>query len=80
MEVRGIGIIDVAKVSDWQYPSRKASRPCCYLEGLAGGDEVDRIGLDRDFTENLALKVPARNIPVRDRPGTCAFDRGRGDG
>jgi len=50
---------------DWQYSSRKALGPRCTLKDWQEVDEVDRIGLDREFYEILALKVPHVTIPVR---------------
>src|SRR6266446_4121924 len=66
MEVRGIGIIDVAKVVGIG-SIRIEKRPDIVVTLKEWGDveEVDRIGLDREFYEILGLKVPHVTIPVR---------------
>src|SRR6188472_280946 len=66
MEVRGIGIIDVAKVFGIG-SIRVEKRPHLVVTLKEWGDveEVDRIGLDREFYEILGLKVPHVTIPVR---------------
>src|SRR6266567_2886315 len=55
MEVRGIGIIRVEKRLDL----------VATLKDWQEVEEVDRIGLDREFYEILGLKVPHVTIPVR---------------
>ena len=59
MEVRGIGIIDVAKV--FGIGSIRVEKRLDLVATL----EVDRIGLDREFYGILGLKVPHVTIPVR---------------
>ncbi len=66
MEVRGIGIIDVAKVFGiGSIRVEKRLDLVVTLKEWQEVDEVDRIGLDREFYEILALKVPHVTIPVR---------------
>src|SRR6058998_2346004 len=66
MEVRGIGIIDVAKVFGiGSIRIEKRLDLVVTLKDWQEVDEVDRIGLDREFYEILALKVPHVTIPVR---------------
>src|SRR5258705_2948080 len=66
MEVRGIGIIDVAKVFGIG-SIRVEKRLDLVVTLMEWGDveEVDRIGLDREFYEILGLKAPHVTIPVR---------------
>src|SRR6266508_3840238 len=66
MEVRGIGIIDVAKVFGiGSIRVEKRLDLVVTLKDWQEVDEVDRIGLDREFYEILSLKVPHVTIPVR---------------
>src|SRR5689334_11301928 len=66
MEVRGIGIIDVAKVFGiGSIRVEKRLDLVVTLKEWADMAEVDRIGLDREFYEILGLKVPHVTIPVR---------------
>ena len=66
MEVRGIGIIDVAKVFGiGSIRVEKRLDLVVTLKDWQDVDEVDRIGLDREFYEILGLKVPHVTIPVR---------------
>jgi HPr kinase/phosphorylase len=66
MEVRGIGIIDVAKVFGiGSIRIEKRLDLVVTLKEWQEVDEVDRIGLDREFYEILGLKVPHVTIPVR---------------
>src|SRR5881398_3597048 len=66
MEVRGIGIINVAAV--FGIGSIRIEKRLDLVVTLKDWQEVeavDRIGLDREFYEILALKVPHVTIPVR---------------
>ena len=66
MEVRGIGIIDVAKVFGvGSIRVEKRLDLVVTLKEWEDVEEVDRIGLDREFYEILGLKVPHVTIPVR---------------
>src|SRR5438128_8515235 len=66
MEVRGIGIIDVAKVFGiGSIRVEKRLDLVVTLKDWQDVDEVDRVGLDRKFYEILGLKVPHVTIPVR---------------
>jgi HPr kinase/phosphorylase len=66
MEVRGIGIINVASV--FGIGSIRAEKRLDLVATLKDWKEmeaVDRIGLDREFYEILGLQVPHVTIPVR---------------
>src|SRR5213594_2164086 len=66
MEVRGIGIIDVAKVFGiGSIRVEKRLDLVVTLKDWHEVEEVDRIGLDREFYEILGLQVPHVTIPVR---------------
>src|SRR5205809_6923444 len=66
MEVRGIGIINVASVFGiGSIRVEKRLDLIATLKDWQEVDEVDRIGLDREFYEILGLKVPHVTIPVR---------------
>jgi len=66
MEVRGIGIIDVAKVFGiGSIRIEKRLDLVVTLKEWQDVEEVDRIGLDREFYEILGLPVPHVTIPVR---------------
>src|SRR5216110_2554030 len=66
MEVRGIGIINVAKVFGiGSIRIEKRLDLVVTLKDWQDVDEVDRIGLDREFYEILGLQVPHVTIPVR---------------
>jgi len=66
MEVRGIGIIDVAKVFGiGSIRIEKRLDLVVTLKDWHDVEEVDRIGLDREFYEILGLPVPHVTIPVR---------------
>ena len=66
MEVRGIGIIDGAKVFGvGSIRVEKRLDLVVTLKEWEDVEEVDRIGLDREFYEILGLKVPHVTIPVR---------------
>ena len=66
MEVRGIGIINVASV--FGIGSIRVEKRLDLVATLKDWKEmeaVDRIGLDREFYEILGLQVPHVTIPVR---------------
>jgi HPr kinase/phosphorylase len=66
MEVRGIGIINVASV--FGIGSIRIEKRLDLVVTLKDWEEmeaVDRIGLDREFYEVLGLQVPHVTIPVR---------------
>jgi HPr kinase/phosphorylase len=66
MEVRGIGIINVASV--FGIGSIRVEKRLDLVATLKDWQEmeaVDRIGLDREFYEILGLQVPHVTIPVR---------------
>jgi HPr kinase/phosphorylase len=66
IEVRGIGIINVASIfgaSSIRY--KKSINLVVTLKEWAKLENVDRIGLDQDHYEILQIKVPHVTIPVR---------------
>jgi len=66
MEVRGIGIINVAAVFGiGSIRVEKRLDLVVTLQDWQELEEVDRIGLDQEFYEILKLKVPLVTIPVR---------------
>jgi HPr kinase/phosphorylase len=66
MEVRGIGIINVASVFGiGSIRIEKRLDMVVTLQDWQKLEEVDRIGLDQQFYEILKLKVPHVTIPVR---------------
>src|SRR5881275_863878 len=66
IEVRGIGIINVASVFGiGSIRIEKRLDLVATLKDWQEVEEVDRIGLDREFYEILGLKVPHVTIPVR---------------
>ena len=66
MEVRGIGIINVAAVFGvGAIREEKRLDLVVTLKDWQELEEVDRIGLDQDFYEVLKLHVPHVTIPVR---------------
>ena len=66
MEVRGIGIINVASVFGiGAIRIEKRLDMVVTLKDWSDTEEVDRTGLDREFYEILNIKVPHVTIPVR---------------
>ena len=66
MEVRGIGIINVASIFGiGSIRVEKRLDMVVTLKDWQELEEVDRIGLDREFYEILKLQVPHITIPVR---------------
>ena len=66
MEVRGIGIINVASIFGvGSIRIEKRLDLVVTLKDWQEIEEVDRIGLDREFYEILKLQVPHITIPVR---------------
>jgi HPr kinase/phosphorylase len=66
MEVRGIGIINVASVFGiGSIRVEKRLDLVVTLKDWQEVEQVDRIGLDREFYEILGLRVPHVTIPVR---------------
>src|SRR5436309_973230 len=66
MEVRGIGIINVASIFGiGSIRVEKRLDLVVTLQDWEELEEVDRIGLDQEFYEILKLKVPHVTIPVR---------------
>src|SRR5216117_31014 len=66
MEVRGIGIINVASVFGiGAIRVEKRLDLAVTLKDWSDTEEVDRTGLDREFYEILDIKVPHVTIPVR---------------
>lgn len=66
MEVRGIGIINVASIFGiGSIRIEKRLDMVVTLKDWQELEEVDRIGLDQEFYEILKLKVPHVTIPIR---------------
>jgi len=66
MEVRGIGIIDVAKIFGiGSIRIEKRLDLVVTLKEWQDVEFVDRIGLDREFYEILGLQIPHVTIPVK---------------
>jgi len=66
MEVRGIGIINVASIFGiGSIRIEKRLDMVATLQDWQELEEVDRIGIDQEFYEILKLKVPHVTIPVR---------------
>ena len=66
IEVRGIGIINVASVFGiGSIRIEKRLDLVVTLKDWQDVEAVDRIGLDREFYEILGLQVPHVTIPVR---------------
>ena len=66
MEVRGIGIINVASIFGiGSIRIEKRLDLVVTLKDWQELEEVDRIGLDREFYEILKLQVPHVTIPIR---------------
>jgi HPr kinase/phosphorylase len=66
MEVRGIGIINVASIFGiGSIRTEKRLDMVVTLKEWQEVEEVDRIGLDRECYEILKLKVPHVTIPIR---------------
>jgi len=66
MEVRGIGIINVASIFGiGSIRVEKRLDMVTTLQDWQEMEEVDRIGLDQEFYEILKLKIPHVTIPVR---------------
>src|SRR3982750_4479770 len=65
MEVRGIGIINVANIFGiGSIRIEKRLDLVCTLKDWEDLEEVDRIGLDQEFYEVLSLQVPHVTIPI----------------
>ena len=66
MEVRGIGIIDVAKIFGiGSIRIEKRLDLVVTLKEWQDVEAVDRVGLDREFYEILGLQVPHVTIPIK---------------
>jgi HPr kinase/phosphorylase len=66
MEVRGIGIINVASIFGiGSIRIEKRLDLVVTLKDWQDAEEIDRIGLDREYYEVLKLQVPHITIPVR---------------
>jgi HPr kinase/phosphorylase len=66
MEVRGIGIIDVAAVfGAGSVRPEKRLDLVVSLKDWHEVDDVDRLGIDRDYYEILGIRVPHVTVPVR---------------
>ena len=66
MEVRGIGIINVAAIFGGRaIRTEKRLDLVVSLEELDKVEEIERTGLDQQFYEILGLKIPHVRIPIR---------------
>jgi HPr kinase/phosphorylase len=66
MEVRGIGIINVASVFGvGSVRPEKRLDLVVSLRDWHEMEEIDRLGIDRDYYEILGIRVPHVTIPVR---------------
>ena len=66
MEMRGIGIIDVANMFGIDsIESRSVLDLIVTLKEWNDVDEVDRIGIEREFVKVLGIRIPHITIPVR---------------
>ena len=66
IELRGIGIVDVKSL--YGVASVLNSQSLDLVINLSEYDrdvEYDRLGLEERYTENLGIKVPSHNIPIR---------------
>jgi HPr kinase/phosphorylase len=66
MEVRGLGIINVASIFGvGSIRLEKRLDLVVTLVGWEALEEVDRIGLEQEFYEILGIRIPHTTIPVR---------------
>ncbi len=66
MEIRGVGIIDIANMFGIGSVARSKSIDLIvHLENWQPGKEYDRLGLDEEYTEILDVKVPSILMPIR---------------
>ena len=66
MEVRGIGIINVAAMFGVKsIRTRKKPRPDRHPEGVGRSADVDRLGMEQEFVKILGVDIPHIIIPVR---------------
>ena len=65
MEIRGIGIINVANIYGAGAVQRRKSIDLqVHLELWQSGKEYDRLGLTDNFTEILGVKIPSYLLPI----------------
>ena len=65
MEIRGIGIINVANIYGAGAVQRRKSIDLeVHLELWQSGKEYDRLGLTEDYTEILGVKIPTYLLPI----------------
>ena len=66
MEIRGVGIIDIANMFGIGSVARSKSIDLIvHLENWQAGKEYDRLGLEDEYTEILNVKVPSLLLPIR---------------
>ena len=66
MEIRGVGIIDIANMFGIGSVARtKSIDLVVHLENWQSGKEYDRLGLEEQYTEILDVKVPSLLLPIR---------------
>lgn len=66
IELRGIGIVDVKKIFGMgAVKNTENINLVINLELWQQGKNYERLGLDREFTDILGIKVPSLTVPVR---------------
>jgi HPr kinase/phosphorylase len=66
MEVRGIGIVDVASMFGVKSIRReKRIDLVVSLKAMDSQEDVDRLGMEQEFTKILGIDIPHMTIPVR---------------
>lgn len=66
MEIRGVGIIDVANMFGiGAVLTSKSIDLVVHLENWQAGKEYDRLGLEEEYTEILGVKVPSMLLPIQ---------------
>ena len=65
MEIRGVGIINVANIyGAGAVQRRKSIDMQVHLEMWQDGKEYDRLGLTENYTEILGVKIPSLLLPI----------------
>ena len=65
MEIRGVGIINVANIyGAGAVQRKKAIDMQVHLEMWQDGKEYDRLGLTENYTEILGVKIPSLLLPI----------------
>ena len=65
MEIRGVGIINVANIyGAGAVQRRKSIDMQVHLEMWQNGKEYDRLGLTEEYTEILGVRIPSLLLPI----------------